>query len=240
MPERVFIDVGAHNGATIAMALEGGYPFDRLISAEPDPDMVAHLEQRFSDDVATGRYQVAPVGLGKEVGTARLYGDNSGGGASVIATKFAPDARASREIQIVDWGAFLDRYSLRGAALYVKINAEGAEIDIVDSLLAHDRGEVQSLVVDYDIIKTPFGGWKKWRSVRALTRSGLTFQRSEDVFPKHGPRPGIHNWLSAIPELVNPPIPQDRPPFKRILRVRYLEVVSALGLRLNLFRRKRR
>ncbi|MEZ5995207.1 MAG: FkbM family methyltransferase [Hyphomonadaceae bacterium] len=236
---RVFVDIGAHDGSSIAMAVEGGYAFDRLISVEPDPDMVAHLEKRFEAEVASGRYRVAPVGLSDRIGTARLFGDNSGGGASIVAGKFAPEDRTSREIALIDWPALLDQYGLRGARLWVKINAEGAEVPIVESILAEGGSGIESLVVDFDIVKSPFGAWAKWRTLRALRASGIPFRLAEEVFVKHGPRPRLHNWFSSFADLRDPPIPPRPAPLSKLIRMHYLDACSAIGIRLDMFKRRK-
>lgn len=238
--EKVFLDIGAHNGRTAAAVLGGDWPFDRIISVEPDRDMVAVLEARFADHIASGRYRVAPIGLSNGTGSAKLFGDNSGGGASLLSSKFGHDNRASRDITLLDWSTFASQYRLDAADLYVKINCEGAEVAIIDSLLDHGADNVKSLVVDFDIVKTPFGGWKKWRSVRRLRAAAIPYLLSEEVFfksPKTGAR---ENWLNSLPDLVDAPTPRIPPPFFRVLRVRYLEVVSALGVRPDLFKRRKR
>lgn len=238
-PARVFVDIGAHDGSSIQAVLDGGYAFDRMISVEPDPEMVARLSQRFAAEIAAGRYRVAPVGLSDVAGAARLYGDNRAGGASLVASKFASDNRASREIDLIDWPRFLADYDLFNASLWVKINAEGAEIAILKSILAQGGAGIESLVVYFDIVKSPFGAWAKWRMVRALRESKIAFHTAEAILPKHGPRPRLHNWLASFAELRDPPLPPTPPPLTKLIRMHYLDLVSALGIRLDQFKRRR-
>ena len=235
---RVFVDVGAHDGSSIAAVIEGGYAFDAMISAEPDPEMIAKLQTRFADEIAAGRYQVAPVGLSNHIGTAQLLGDNALGGASLVKGKFAANVGNAREINLIDWPTFLNRFGLRDALLWVKINAEGAEIAILDSIIADSDRNIESLVVYFDIVKSPFGAWQKWRVMRDLRRAGIPFILAENVLIKHGPRKRLHNWLSGFAALKDPPIPPDPPPLSKLLRMHYLDAVSALGIRLTLFKRR--
>lgn len=235
---RVFVDVGAHNGGSIFSVLEGGYTFDRMVSVEPDPEMIAKLEARFPSEIAAGTYQIAPVGLSDHLGSAQLLGDNTEGGASMIAGKFGGSTGNVREIRLIDWPTFLADYNLRDARLWVKINAEGAEIAILDSIIAEGGKNIESLVVFFDIVKSPFGAWKKWRVMRDLTHAGIPFQLAEKVLNKHGPRKRLNNWLSAYPALKTPPVPADPPPLSKLIRMHYLDVCSALGLRLTLFKRR--
>ncbi|MGD9966812.1 MAG: FkbM family methyltransferase [Hyphomonadaceae bacterium] len=236
--EKVFVDVGAHNGGSIHSVIEGGYGFDRMVSVEPDPEMVAALQARFAKEIAARRYQIAPVGLSDHLGTAQLIGDNSEGGASMIAGKFAAGVGNAREIELIDWATFLHEYGLGNARLWVKINAEGAEIAILDSILAEGGKNIESLVVFFDIVKSPFGAWKKWRVMRDLAHAGIPYLLAENVLIKHGPRKRLNNWLSSFSALKQPPVPADPPPLSKLIRMHYLDVCSALGLRLTLFKRR--
>jgi len=235
---RVFIDVGAHNGGSIAQVVEGGYAFDRMVSVEPDPEMIAALEARYATEIAEGRFQIAPVGLSDHIGTAQLLGDNTEGGASMIAGKFGGSTGNVREIKLIDWATFLADYNLGNARLWVKINAEGAEIAILDSILAEGGKNIESLVIFFDIVKSPFGAWKKWRVMRDLNHAGIPYLLAENVLIKHGPRRRLHNWLSSFADLKTPPIPADPPPLSKLVRMHYLDACSALGIRLTLFKQR--
>jgi FkbM family methyltransferase len=235
---RVFVDVGAHNGGSIFSVIEGGYSFDRMVSVEPDPEMIAALERRFAKEIAAGRYQIAPVGLSDHAGTAHLMGDNTEGGASMIAAKFGAVTGVVREIKLIDWPTFLKEYGLEDARLWVKINAEGAEVAILDSIIAQGGKNIESLVIFFDIVKSPFGAWKKWRVMRDLSHADIPYLLAENVLIKHGPRKRLNNWLSGFAALKSPPIPPDPPPLSKLVRMHYLDVASALGIRLTLFKRR--
>lgn len=237
-PARVFVDVGAHDGGSIAAVIEGGYRFDQMISVEPDPDMVARLSNRFANEIADGRYRIAPFGLSNRRGAARLFGDNRTGGASLVPSKFAPDNRGGREIALIDWAHFIAEYGLAQARLWVKINAEGAEVDIIEGILAQGGAGIESLVVYFDIVKSPFGAWAKWRTINALRARNIPFVLAEQVLIKRGARPRLHNWLSSFAALRDPPIPPDPPPLSKLIRMHYLDFVSAIGIRLDQFKRR--
>lgn len=237
---KVFIDIGGHNGGSVAAVFDGGYAFDRAVSVEPDPQMVAILESRFAAEIAAGKYQVAPVGLSDKNGTAQLFGDNTHGSASMIEQKFGDENKgAAREITLIDWPTFVERYQLHGARLWIKVNAEGAEIAIIESILAGGGNPgIESMVIYFDIVKSPFGSWKKWRAMKALRAAGIPFLLAEEVLNKTGPRPRLHNWLSAFPDLKNPPIPADPAPLSKLIRMHYLDWCSAIGIRLDMFKRR--
>ncbi|MBK8542703.1 MAG: hypothetical protein IPL62_03475 [Caulobacteraceae bacterium] len=156
----------------------------------------------------------------------------------MIAGKFEAGVGNVREIKLLDWATFLADYNLKNARLWVKINAEGAEIAILDSILAEGGKNIESLVIFFDISKSPFGAWKKWRVMRDLTHAGIPFLLAENVLIKHGPRPRLNNWLSSFADLKSPPTPADPPPLSKLVRMHYLDVVSAMGIRLTLFKRR--
>lgn len=232
--EKVFIDIGGHDGASVCAAL--CYAFDRIVTIEPDADMIKTIETRFPLEIATGRVEIAPYGLSDRCGEAILFGDNTLGGASVVAGKFAHTEHA-RTITLIDWSAFAVRYRLANALLWIKINAEGAEIEIIRSMIAGGAQPV-ALVVYFDIVKSPFGAWRKWAAIRAMRRAGVPFSLAEDVLVKRGPRPRLHNWFSSFPGLLDSPIAPSRAPASKLIRMHYLDIVSALGIRLSLFKRR--
>lgn len=236
---KVFVDVGAHEGFSIATVIEGGYAFDRMISAEPDPDMVAMLKARFAKELADGRYQISTAGISNKSGMATLFGDNLHGSATMLANKKVSGENRARTIELIDWPTFLDRFDLRDARLWVKINTEGAEVAIIESIIAEGGRNVESLVVYFDIVKVPFGAWKKWRTIRALRKSGIPFFIAEDILVKHAPRPRMHNWLSSFADLRDPPLEPTKPPLRKLVRMHYHDICSALGLRSSLFWKRR-
>ena len=70
-----------------------------------------------------------------------------------IAAKFGAGASNVREIKLIDWPTFLRDYNLENSRLWVKINAEGAEIAILDSIIAEGGKNIESLVIFFDIVK---------------------------------------------------------------------------------------
>jgi FkbM family methyltransferase len=234
--EKVFVDVGGHNGPSVAAALD--YAFDRIVSLEPDPEMVLQLQKRFEAEIAAGKVQIVPFGLSDSCGSAQLYGDNTLGGSSIVSGKFQGHVSA-RTINLLDWPTLVARQDLSRADLWIKINAEGAEVDIIRSLIS-SGARPKGLVIYFDIVKAPFGAWKKWAAMSAMKRAGLDFTLAEQVLVKHGPRTRLHNWFSAFPELRNPAIASSPAPLSKIVRMHYLDLMSALGIRLTLFKSRRR
>lgn len=93
MQRRLFLDVGGHFGELVAVALAPEFAFDAVHSFEPDPKCVARIERDFATAIAAGRLCVHPVALGAEDREITLFGDNAGGGASIVAGMLSDDGR---------------------------------------------------------------------------------------------------------------------------------------------------
>lgn len=236
---RVFVDVGARAGGTAQAVFNSPYTFDRVISVEPDPEMIAKLQGKFASRLSEDSFAVAPYAISTSRGQMTLYGSNTGGGASLVAGKVSKKERADGvSVNTISWGDFLDLYDLHGSELYVKMNCEGGEIDIVKSMIEHDRGQIRSMVIDFDIIKSAGGGWKKWASVSALRRAGIPFLLSEKIFVKGAARPRIENWLGGLREFAHPIIERTPVNVQQVVRIKYIEVISACGMKHDFLKRR--
>src|SRR5262249_33531928 len=124
---KVFLDVGAHDGASLHAVRDPKYGFDRIYCFEPASSCWPVLEA-----VSDERVTVCRFGLWDRTGEHTLY-DTGSVGASVFADKFA-GARAgepARFVRATDW--FLDNLGERDV-VFLKLNCEGAEVDIVEDL----------------------------------------------------------------------------------------------------------
>jgi hypothetical protein len=83
--------------------------------------------------------------------------------------------------------------------IYVKLNCEGAECDIVEDLL--DSGElarVRSVMIDPDVRKIPSLAHRERQLRDRLAASGLTnYLMEEDVMVGDTHRARIQNWLGV-------------------------------------------
>jgi FkbM family methyltransferase len=236
--EKVFVDIGAHTGSSAVEALSKKYNFDRVISVEPDLEMVKILRTKLGDFIREGRYDVAPYGLSHNCRETILFGNNSGGGASLFRNKSRVQSSISQKIILRDWTFFVEDYRLANSLLFIKMNCEGAEVEIVNSILSSEHKNIISMVIDFDIIKVPFGAWKKWNAIRKLRSSNIQFFLSEDIFVKNSSRIAFENWLFSIPEIKNPTqqtVPRNN---HQYLRIKWLELCSALGIPEIRFRKK--
>jgi FkbM family methyltransferase len=224
MGRKIFVDIGGHRGQTVQQIIGAGVEFDEIHSFEPHPEYV-ELVRRIQDP----RLVVHQAALGDRNGKLRLSGDNSNGGATVLDV---PTHGPSFEVDCIDIVDFLNRFNADDD-IFIKINCEGGEVAIVERLSAQRvRPRIRGMMVDFDIIKVPFGYWKKRRALQSARVAGLAIDRAEIVMVKGI---GILNWLAQFPDdfpslRSRPPRPQ--PPIRR-LRYGLRDVRSAVGLRIN-------
>jgi len=144
----VFIDVGGHLGETLEEAVKPTWRFDRLYVFEPATVCLASIE-RFADE----RVQIVHAGWGATDTTAELH-DPGEIGASIHAGKAV--STEVETIQLLDAGAWCSENLTAGDAVWLKVNCEGAECDVLDRLIdAGQISRIDHLVVHFDVEKIP-------------------------------------------------------------------------------------
>jgi FkbM family methyltransferase len=138
-PGDVAVDCGANRGdVTAALAASGA----EVHAFEPDPYSLEKLRERF-DGVANVHLHAAAVGT--SAGTIRLMRaanwDANPDGASVKSTVIAGGLNIAEdggiEVAMIDFPAFLDDLiAASGPVAFVKMDIEGAELDVLTAMLA--------------------------------------------------------------------------------------------------------
>lgn len=184
---KTFLDVGAHMGQTLAAVMSSD--FDRIVCFEPAPACWPVLR-----GLADSRVSVERFGLWNRTCDAPLFQPGTMGAglwkkdrATVDETQVCKFVRAS------DWmactvGAF--------EQVFLKLNCEGAECDILDDLL--DSGQfanVSFVMIDFDVRKIAS---MKHRQAEVMERlAAYTFPRvagkESRVGATHAER--IQHWL---------------------------------------------
>ncbi len=157
-PGDLAVDCGANYGVVTAQLAATGAD---VIAFEPDPGVFDTLRTRFAE-MPNVTLVNAAVGVG--AGTVRLMrSDNfdvNPTGASVKSTILGGarriDAANSVEVPLVDFPAFLREKSANGAVAFIKMDIEGAELDILEAMLRDDLfGHVRCLVAETHERKFP-------------------------------------------------------------------------------------
>ncbi|RMH27414.1 MAG: FkbM family methyltransferase [Planctomycetota bacterium] len=121
---RTVIDIGAHRGIySFWLRLAVG-PNGRVVSFEPQPEMLAELRQM----VGSFRFRnldVVPAGLSDAPGTATLYRDGDHTGGASLDSRHS-DAAAAFEIPVTTLDEYAREHRLDRVAL-IKCDVEGHE-----------------------------------------------------------------------------------------------------------------
>jgi FkbM family methyltransferase len=189
---KVFLDVGAHDGESLHAVRDPKYAFDRIYCFEPASSCWPALEA-----VADDRVTVCRFGLWDRTCEHELY-DPGSVGASLFEDKFrdAPTGERARFVRASDW--FHENVGERDE-VFLKLNCEGAEVDIVEDLLeSGELARVRSAMIDPDIRKVRSLAHRERELRERLAASGLTNYFMEDeVMVGATHRERIQNWLSV-------------------------------------------
>lgn len=190
---RVFLDVGAHYGESLDIALNPRWGFARIYSFEPSRTC-RRILQGFRDS----RVHIVPTGLSNRTGEATLFGAGLLG-ASLYADKGQHAQRLAAEtislVRATDW---LRANTSAADEIYLKLNCEGSECDVLDDLLdsgAIDR--VRSVYVDFDVRKIPSQAHRQSLVERRLRERGTPFVTFETLaLPPGGT--AVRAWLARV------------------------------------------
>lgn len=186
---KVLLDIGAHLGETLSVALDPRWAFDEIHCFEPAPSCWPELERLADDRVTVHRF-----GLWDRDATLRLYNPGTIG-ASVHTGK--DPALDSAEIEVRDAGRwFADNVSPDDHVI-AKINCEGAEVEILERLL--DTGElakVDELLIHFDVRKIAGLEGAEARLRDRLDRSGVSYRPAEQLFFGRNTEEKTANWLA--------------------------------------------
>lgn len=146
---KIFLDVGAHTGQTLAIALEEKYNFEKIVCFEPVLECCDEL-RKYDDK----RVQVCEFGLWNENCTKQIYNPKSKG-ASIFKDKFK-DEPISIPVNLVRASDWFSQNIKAEDNVYVKLNCEGAEVAILDNLInTNEYKKIDVLMVDFDVRKIP-------------------------------------------------------------------------------------
>lgn len=186
----MFLDVGAHNGESLRAALLPEFRFQRIVCFEPAKACWPKLEE-----LADARVEIERFGLWDQNCKKAIYQPGTMG-----AGLWKKDQGRSDETEVCKFRKASDwmRDNIApGDRVYLKLNCEGAECDILDDLL--DSGEfakVSFLMVDFDVRKIAA---KRHREAEIRERlAEFPFPRvstSKEVMRGLTHQDRISNWL---------------------------------------------
>ena len=129
---KLFLDVGAHNGETLMSVLDPKYDFDMIYVFEPVKKLHAGLNK-----IAAGRKNITLLqyGLWNENNIQKIYSPGSMAG-SVFSAHNDVDHNDFEECGFVNASEWFAQHISAADEVYVKLNCEGAEANILLNLLS--------------------------------------------------------------------------------------------------------
>jgi FkbM family methyltransferase len=189
---KTFIDVGGHVGETVEAVLDPGYGFEKIYSFEPVRSCAEAIRA-----INDRRLVVIEAGLSSFDRESLIFGAGSVG-ASIYQDH--PDATGCAErCYFLDAAKWFRENISTGDRVYMKLNCEGSECDILENLL--DSGEyskITQVMIDFDARKIPSQRDRVESLKRRLETQGYTnFSFPEELMYGTGSNfGGIRNWLN--------------------------------------------
>lgn len=192
---KIFLDVGANTGQTLAAVQ--GLDFDRIHSFEPVSACWPHLRK-----IADKHTHIEKFGLWNRDARLPLYDPGTKGAGMWIKDKRRTDTPVTQELcefrRASNW---FEDHVPTGARVYLKLNCEGCECDILDDLL--DSGEFEKVsfaMVDFDVRKISALKHREAETrarLEAYPPPRVMFSRVAMQGDTHCAR--IRHWLSLLP-----------------------------------------
>ena len=197
MSRRIFLDVGAHTGETLAAVLDPEFRFDEIVCFEPASACWKALDNvaSWDDRVSAERYGL----WNKEC--SWLIIDPGSQGASIYK-KDHGRYNKTELCNFVHARYWFGENIEHGDTVFLKLNCEGAECDIIDDLL--DSGEfakVTYLMVDFDVRKIASQRHREAEIRARFEREGIAFPRwasTKQVMKGATHQERIKNWLRVV------------------------------------------
>jgi len=195
---RKFLDIGAHKGRVLKIALHKKYNFDRLYSFEPVKENCDFIREVYIDD----RLVVNDFGLLDKTCEQLIYCAGSQG-ASVFKKKPQPEKKKylndelCQFVKASDW--FKDNLSVNDY-IVVTMNCEGSEIDILNDLLSSgEYDKIDYIMIDFDVRKIEGMKHLEKEMIKKLNKLGksnyILNYEIRDKGAKHRER--IEYWLKT-------------------------------------------
>jgi len=191
---RVFLDVGAHVGETVEAVLDPKYQFDRIVCFEPVAACWESLRQ-FEDP----RIEIMRFGLWNRTCERQVFGAGTLAG-SVFRDMLGVDEQPPvlcRFVRASDW--FRENIHV-GNTVFLKLNCEGSECDIIEDLLASGHlSRIFALMIDFDVRKIPSQRHREAEVRQKLAQAGLkNYRYCDDVMIGSTHISRIQNWLHEV------------------------------------------
>ncbi len=173
MRKKIFLDIGAHKGKVLRIALDKKYNFDKLYSFEPVKDSCGVIKRDYPND----RLIINYFGLLDKSCEQLVYSAGSKGG-SIFEEKPQPEkdkfptSELCKFVKASDW--FRENLSTDDY-IVVKMNCEGAEVGILNDLLSSgEYDKIDHIMIDFDVGKIESKKYLEKEMINKLNKLGKT------------------------------------------------------------------
>jgi FkbM family methyltransferase len=127
-PGDLAFDLGAHAGVSTYLLAQAVGPAGKVLAFEPDPITFRHLESNIE---AHGLHNVTalPMAIAPRAGRLAFYSEGSLG-AALVDVASRPGAGQTVEVDAI---TLADACDIAGLPAYVKMDIEGAELEVIAS-----------------------------------------------------------------------------------------------------------
>ena len=198
---KIFLDVGSNNGQTLSYIMEPTHRFDRLFCKydfkriycfEPVPELYTALASKFADP----RITILNAGLWKEACEKPIYSPGTQSG-SIFVDKINVDPAHSTICKFVRASDWFRDHVAETDEVYVKLNCEGSEVDIIEDLLDSDEyRKITSLGVSFDVRKIPSQRHREQEIKTRLEDGGYNQWVDLESVYKGSRRDALRKWLA--------------------------------------------
>lgn len=189
---KVFLDVGAHTGESLRAVLDPALGFDRIVCFEPASACWPSLKA-----LGDARVRIEPIGLWNRNGMQPLFQPGTMGAG--LWRKDGGKTDQTSECRFVRASDWFSRHLRAQDEVFVKLNCEGAECDILDDLL--DSGEFEKiafLMVDFDVRKIASQRHRQAEVEARLARYGFPrVATTKQVMKGETHQDRIRHWLGV-------------------------------------------
>jgi len=202
---RIFIDVGGYHGESSLAALDPIFGFDRIYCFEPVPSCAHIIRQRIVDK----RFVLVQACLSNQCGNITIHNPGTVAASVYIDAPPYEGTALPEKAHTIEASTFFHTFVHSGDNVWMKLNCEGSECDVLESLLNGGVcDELRNVLVDFDAQKIPSQRHRVSAIQQRLREESLPHSYPEDVqygmVTNYG---GIRNWLlvsgARVPGLFN-------------------------------------
>ena len=198
---KIFLDVGSNEGQSIEAVLDprpgsyrvvSRYEFERIYGFEPVLELHRPLVRKFLDP----RFTINNFGLWKETCERPIYSPGTQSG-SIFVDKFNVDPQHSTICKFVRASDWFREHVSDHDEVYLKLNCEGSEVDIIEDLLdSNEYRKITSIGVAFDVQKIPSQVYREAEIKRRLEAGGHRNYVELEAFQTGPHRDQMRRWLS--------------------------------------------